>query len=75
MEGAEETDDKQKENDGKRIAEQSKDQLREGLLSLMALEETEAISNGNNTKNYEHNIEENIEHENSYVDVCDQLKN
>ena len=73
MEGAEETDDKQKENDGKRKAKQSKDELKKGLLSFMALEKTVAISNGDKTENDQPKSEDNVECENSYVDVRDQL--
>ena len=69
MEDAEETDDKQIENDRKNNAKQSKDQLREGLINFMDSEKTGAISNGDKTKN----DEENAEHQNSYVDVRDQL--
>ena len=69
MEEAEETDDKQIENDRKCKAKQSKDQLRAGLLNFMDSEKTGAISNGDKTEN----DEENVEHQNSYVDVRDQL--
>ena len=68
MEGAEETDDKQKENDGKRKAKESKDQL-----SFMDLQKTAAISIGDKTENEEPNIEDNVGCENYYVDVRDQL--
>ena len=69
MEDAEETDDKKLENVRKSKAKQSKDQLREGLLNFMDSEKTGAISNGDKTEN----DEENVEHQNSYVDVRDQL--
>ena len=86
MEGAEGTDEKQKENDGKRgsfknrkMAKESQDQS-----NKMDLEKTAAISNlrslilnpptnGHKTENDEPNTEENVEDENSYVDIRDQL--